>query len=452
MDSLNQPTAPVDDDITLAVYLDALETGDVDEIERIWARAERNPGLEQHLHQFHYELLSERTEEASRHRRCTLLLEDQQRLERLERLSQDLYPSRKPDATDLIEASYDRYRCSVLVVDDEAYMREALQRLLSDEFEVLLADSVPAARKIFGSRSVDIVLSDQKLPYESGMDLLEWVRENSPRTVSLLMTGYVDLEVAIDAFNSGRIFYYLRKPWYNNELLETLRHASRVFLYERKNRDLLEKLKELNLELEEKVKARTLELMEAVHELHQKNQMLEKLAMTDPLTGLPNRRAMNHLAERELLRRKRSPGSLAIALIDIDHFKQVNTTYRWMGGDRVLTEVCQCLSRSVREVDYLGRYGGEEFLLIAPLADVEGARTLGERIRGKVESMTISYRGAVIQVTVSLGFAVAEPDNVFVELDVIRDAAERALAEAKESGRNRVVVSVIPPSGVSGEW
>jgi diguanylate cyclase (GGDEF)-like protein len=437
-----QPHTPNAHDATLAWYLDALEGGDLDALAQVWEKAGREPTLEQLLHQFNADLLAEQTFEATAGGPPS---ENQggQLAVRQHRLSQDLYPGQKPDLADLVEASYDQYRCSILVVDDEPAIRDVLQRLLAGDFEVLVADSVAAARQVFAERTVDIVLTDQHLPDEPGTALLEWVRTTSPRTFPLLMTAYFDPAEAIEAFNRGRIFYYLRKPWDNSKLLETLKNASRAFLLEWKNRALLDKLKELNMELEEKVKERTLELVEAIHELHQKNQMLERLAMTDPLTGLPNRRALDHLAERELLWRKRSPGPLALGLIDIDHFKEINSAHRWMGGDRVLTVLSRSLTDSVREVDYLGRYGGEEFLFIAPQTDETGARILAERIRRNVEELRIPYRGEEIRVTVSIGVAVAETDAP-AEVDPMRDVAERALAEAKQAGRNRAVVHTLP--------
>src|SRR5947208_1277174 len=119
---------------------------------------------------------------------------------------------------------------------------------------------------------------------------------------------------------------------------------------------------EVNADLELRVEERTRALQEAYQELEQKNKMLEKLALTDPLTNLPNRRAMDRLAERELRRRDRYPGPLSILLIDVDHFKSINERYLLPGGDKVLTDLARTLTGSIRGgVDSLGRIGGEEF-------------------------------------------------------------------------------------------
>src|SRR5262249_40549938 len=151
-----------------------------------------------------------------------------------------------------------------------------------------------------------------KMPRMSGVHLLEWVHQHHPKTVRLLMTGFAELEEAVDAINRGQIFRYLFKPWRTDALLDNLRSAARLFLLERSHEELLEQLRQLNAELEERVAQRTRELEETNQELDQKNKMLEKLALTDPLTGLSNRRAMDRLAEREMRRRDRYPGPLSL--------------------------------------------------------------------------------------------------------------------------------------------
>ncbi len=191
------------------------------------------------------------------------------------------------------------FKCSLLVVDDEPYILATLAALLSTEYEVLTAESSDAAKKILEERCVDIVLSDQRMPRTSGVQLLEWIRERHPKTIRLLMTGFAELEEAVEAINRSQVFRYIFKPWRTEELMETLRSAAHTFKLERSHERLLEELRQLNLELDKKVQDRTLELEETNRELEQKNKMLEKLALTDPLTQLPNRRSMDRLAERE---------------------------------------------------------------------------------------------------------------------------------------------------------
>jgi diguanylate cyclase (GGDEF)-like protein len=312
--------------------------------------------------------------------------------------------------------------------------------LLGQEFEVLVAENPAAAQAVFAQHRVDIILTDQRMPGMSGVRLLEWVRQHSPAAVRLLMTGYAELEEAVDAINRGGVFHYLIKPWKVDTLLETLRQAAHTFILEHEHKQLLEEMRRLNEELERRVQARTREVEEAYHELEQKNKMLEKLALTDALTGLPNRRAMDRLAERELRRRERHPCPLAVGLIDVDHFKNINSQYLLPGGDKVLVDLARCLSSSLRTIDFLGRIGGEEFLIIAPETDSEGAQSLGERIRVTVEKNKFLYKDAVIPVTVSLGFAVAD-NGAAADYEQMKLLAAAALAEAKLKGRNRCIVA-----------
>jgi diguanylate cyclase (GGDEF)-like protein len=326
-----------------------------------------------------------------------------------------------------------------MVVDDEPYILNTLSALLSNEFEVITADSGETAQEIFGRRQIDLILSDQRMPRMSGVHLLEWVRQNHPRSIRLLMTGFAELDEAVAAINRGEVFRYIVKPWHTEELIQTLHQASRTFLLEQSHEQLLEELRQLNQALEKHVQERTRELEEANHELLQKNKMLEKLALTDPLTGLSNRRATDRLAERELRRRDRYPSALALGLIDVDHFKKINERYLLPGGDHVLVELGKSLNGSLRTVDSLGRIGGEEFLVVAPETNMDGAAVLGERIRSSVENHVFAYKDAIIKVTVSAGFAVVE-DGVVADYDLMKHVAASALAEAKLAGRNRCVL------------
>lgn len=343
-----------------------------------------------------------------------------------------------------------RFKCSLLVVDDEPSILETLKLLLTPEFDVLTADCADAAQQIFAQREIDILLTDQKMPRVSGVQLLEWVKDKSPRTIRLMMTGFAELEETISAINRGQVFRFLLKPWQPEHLQDVLRTAAKTFILERSHEQLLhemqelnDKLREMNVELENRVAERTKALEEAYHELEHKNKMLEKLALTDPLTNLPNRRAMDRLAERELRRRDRYPGPIAIGIIDVDHFKNINDRYLLPGGDKVLIDLARCLNNSVRTVDFLGRIGGEEFMVIAPETNMEGAVVLGDRIRTMVEGAVFAYKDETIPVRVSIGFAVAEA-NLPTDYETIKHLAADALSEAKKSGRNKCVYRVVP--------
>jgi diguanylate cyclase (GGDEF)-like protein len=173
-----------------------------------------------------------------------------------------------------------------------------------------------------------------------------------------------------------------------------------------------------------------------------KNQILEKMALTDPLTGLPNRRAIELIARKELLRRTRAPAGIAFGLVDADRFKQINSRYLLCGGDHVLVWLGQTLSAAMRGTDALGRVGGEEFMVVAPGADAAGAEVLAERLRAAVADGETLYQSKPIRLTVSVGFAVAAAD-VTAGYEQLREVAASALAEAKATGRDRCVIRTL---------
>jgi diguanylate cyclase (GGDEF)-like protein len=253
------------------------------------------------------------------------------------------------------------------------------------------------------------------------------------------MTGAYSMDDAVEAINSGLAQRFLFKPWRPEQLVNLIRQAARTFLLERSHENLLDELRKLNLELEERVAERTRELEHSHRQLEQRNLMLQKMALTDALTGLPNRRAMDRLAKTEVLRRARTPSPLAVALVDADNFKTINTRYLLPGGDHVLMWLGQTLVNSVRTIDTVGRVGGEEFMIVAPETGREGALILAERVRRTVEQSCTEFNGETIQLTVSVGMVVAENDTL-VGFDQMRHAASAALGEAKETGKNRCVV------------
>jgi diguanylate cyclase (GGDEF)-like protein len=330
-------------------------------------------------------------------------------------------------------------RFSVLVVDDEPVVLQTLVPLLAPDYDVLTAESAEAARNQLGGRPVDIVLTDQRMPGQSGVGLLEWVREHFPRTVRLLMTSFTDLDDVIAAVNRGHVYHYLLKPWRTEDLLHVLRNAAEKCQLESQQDYLLQELREANRELEQRVGRRTRELQEANQLLQQRTRELERLALTDSLTGLFNRRAMDELLRFEMKRHDRYPSPLALAVIDADHFKDVNTQYLLTGGDAALRGLARVLTGTLREVDSVGRIGGEEFLVIARETGEDGARSLAERIRATVAATPILYEGQAITLTVSVGVAVAAVGAPATHEGLL-EAAAAALARAKESGRNCVVV------------
>jgi len=148
-----------------------------------------------------------------------------------------------------------------------------------------------------------------------------------------------------------------------------------------------------------------------VQQLRARIHELEHEARTDPLTGLPNRRGIETASASIFASRLRyHSGPLTLALIDLDHLKEINTRFLQPGGDQTLVQVGRAIVAALRQTDYLARIGGDEFAILAPETDADGATALAERIRGEVCETVINYEGQVIRPTVSMGFAVAGKD------------------------------------------
>lgn len=168
---------------------------------------------------------------------------------------------------------------------------------------------------------------------------------------------------------------------------------------------------------------------------------LENMATTDQLTGLPNRRALDGQLAEELRRARRDGRPLALLMVDIDHFKQVNDTHGHAAGDVALRIVAQRITSDLRRPgDFAGRFGGEEFVVILPATPLDGARMMAERIRGDVEGAPLAIGTGDVHLTVSVGIALSSPADSAVDL---LDRADAALYAAKRGGRNRVSIETL---------
>lgn len=205
--------------------------------------------------------------------------------------------------------------------------------------------------------------------------------------------------------------------------------------------DMSTRVHDLVANLEEKVRQRTSELTEArdrlealVGELDEKNQALEILSVTDRLTGLANRRKLESALQAELLRARRYGKVFSVIMLDVDRFKNVNDTYGHTVGDAVLVQASGLLTHNARETDLVGRWGGEEFLVVCPETSLSVVAALAERYRQEFERFAFGQAGSV---TCSFGVTACQ------EADTVQSLIERAdaaLYRAKESGRNRVEI------------
>jgi diguanylate cyclase (GGDEF)-like protein len=172
-------------------------------------------------------------------------------------------------------------------------------------------------------------------------------------------------------------------------------------------------------------------------QLDDARKIAERLATTDPLTGVFNRRRFLELAEGELERGKRQSLPLSAFLLDIDHFKSVNDTHGHATGDAVLHDVAQVCAGQLRKYDILARFGGEEFAVLLPNTDIATALSIAERLRETVEASESTIAGSgTVKTTVSIGVAAYSASRH--SLPLMLGAADKAMYEAKRSGRNQV--------------
>ena len=170
-------------------------------------------------------------------------------------------------------------------------------------------------------------------------------------------------------------------------------------------------------------------------ELEEKNRQLEALSTTDWLTKVSNRSKLDAIFGEQIQRAQRYGAPFSILLCDVDFFKRVNDTHGHQCGDQVLVELAKLLKNSLRQMDHVGRWGGEEFLVILPETQLEEAVTLAERLRSAVDAH--AFPGAQRHVTISLGVSSYQPDDT---ADAMTARADQALYRAKSEGRNRVHV------------
>eukprot|EP00163_Fabomonas_tropica_P025276 TRINITY_DN4361_c0_g1_i1.p1 TRINITY_DN4361_c0_g1~~TRINITY_DN4361_c0_g1_i1.p1 ORF type:complete len:304 (-),score=15.54 TRINITY_DN4361_c0_g1_i1:26-937(-) len=172
--------------------------------------------------------------------------------------------------------------------------------------------------------------------------------------------------------------------------------------------------------------------------LERANEQLAKLSMTDRLTGLQNRGTWENMVDAEYERYRRYGHTTSLVMFDLDHFKNVNDTHGHLAGDEVIKHAAQLTRHNLRQSDSAGRYGGEEFGIILPETDAEGARIICERIREAIEQSVVDTTAGDIQYTISMGIAqlTDTPENYMQWMQ----QADNALYSAKEAGRNRVIL------------
>jgi len=295
----------------------------------------------------------------------------------------------------------------ILIAEDDFTSRAVLVAILKKQgYEVVATVNGAEAWKVMQQPDAPkLAILDWMMPEMDGIEVCRRIRTleiNQPPYIIMLTSK--DEKANIIAGLEAGADDYLVKPYHPGEL------GARV-----------------------RVGLRMIEMQAALIE---SRQALAHEAAHDPLTGILNRRAVLDQLQKELARAARHGDAVAVGMCDVDHFKQVNDTYGHQAGDEVLWGLVQVLSENLRKYDSLGRMGGEEFLVIAPIKAGTDCTSIFDRLCARIAESTIATRSGVLSVTVSIGVTCVTAGGM---VDDVLSAADAALYQAKREGRNRVV-------------
>ena len=300
---------------------------------------------------------------------------------------------------------------TVLVVDDDVVSRTVVERHLQKAgFKVVTAANGQNALELFDRQFFPIVLTDWMMPEIDGPQLCRLIREKQTHgyVFIILVTSRDSKTDIVSGLESGADDY-LTKPIHPAEMVARVKTGIRI----------------LNLE----------------QSLKTANEEIRLLSITDPLTGCYNRGYLNEHFYYEIKRAQRYSRPLSVVLADIDHFKQVNDTYGHQVGDEVLKSFALCIQNEIRKkIDWVVRYGGEEFLIVLPETPHTGAFSMAERLRQAVGARSIQAGDRTIKITASFGGASTASRNKRGEeitMDQLINQADAQLYRSKNEGRNK---------------
>ncbi|MBF0103191.1 MAG: diguanylate cyclase [Desulfobacterales bacterium] len=347
---------------------------------------------------------------------------------------------------------------TIMVVDDELVNLEALTLILEKEYHVVKANNGVEALTIINQdpqpERINLILSDQRMPVMMGVEFLKQTIPLIPRTIRILLTGYTDVNDIIEAINEGKIYKFLTKPIDPIDLLVSIKRALEAYDLEMQKIRLIEQLRHMNDNLEKIVAERTRQLEDSLMTLKKQKDDLEymngfkdrlvnelqNLSLTDPLTGIANRRKLEEVAKIEWGRGLRTKKELSMIMADIDYFKHYNDFYGHAMGDECIKRIAGIIQQTLkRPTDLVVRYGGEEFCCILPETNFDGALKIAENILQAVQSESIVHERSKVApyVTLSLGAHTVMPENNNSWQELLR-YADQYLYDAKNKGRNRV--------------
>lgn len=300
----------------------------------------------------------------------------------------------------------------VFVAEDDPVFRHLLKRWFESwNYKVVSAENGTVAWEILKQHDAPhLVILDWMMPGMDGIELCRRIRSERSITYRyvLLLTAKDNKRDIVAGLDAGADDY-LTKPFVADELRARVRAGKRI-----------------------------LELQDA---LLNTQQALQFQATHDRLTGVLNRGAILDRLAGELRRRQRNGEPLGVMMLDVDHFKNVNDTYGHLIGDVVLHEIARRLGSMVRSYDWIGRYGGEEFLIIVPGCNSYDLTVLAERLRLAVANQAVETSAGLLPVTISLGLAFVEPGPGEIRHEGLLRLADDALYAAKKNGRDRAAVA-----------
>ena len=300
----------------------------------------------------------------------------------------------------------------VLIVDDDPTNRHLLTAmLLSTKHEFCEASDGKGAWELIQKETINLVITDWMMPDMDGVELIDYIRKaNFPHYIYIILLTARSTKADVVAGLESGADDYLVKPFDLDELRARVKIADRIIELERR--------------------------------LREERDRNQKMATYDSLTNLYNRRALYDIADNELARARRDKKSVSLVMMDIDHFKNVNDAHGHNIGDQALRIVAHIISEKIRIYDTAARWGGEEFLLILPGANIDEAEHIAERVRQGVETSSIPIPGGNhLNLQASFGVSTSMPDKL-LSFDILVHQADEALYDAKEKGRNRVCVYI----------
>ena len=320
----------------------------------------------------------------------------------------------------------------VLLVDDQQMVAEGIRRMIADEADIefhYCADPKLAVQQAV-EVGATVILQDLVMPDVDGLTLVRFYR-NNPATSNIpiiVLSSKDDPNIKSEAFSHGATDYLVKLPE-KIELLARIRAHARSYLAHKERDEAFAALRKMQEQLE---------TMNG--ELARSNQELQRLSSLDGLTGVANRRQFDETLEQEWQRASRTNMPLSLIFADIDFFKRYNDHYGHQAGDDALKKVATVLKKTVhRPTDLVSRYGGEEFVMILPDTQQDGAMAVANKVLQSVRNLNIPHSNAEDndRVTLSIGVATMNPGED-QKPEILVEAADKALYRAKETGRNHV--------------